>query len=129
MLSYSKSARSIGADERCLAKVIYHEAANQPLKGQLAVAQVILNRLRSAAFPKSVCGVVNQPGQFFRTDRYAVPHDPRWLTAVAIALVAQRERLDAVAPGALFFHATYVRPSWRAEHIRVAQIGDHVFYR
>jgi spore germination cell wall hydrolase CwlJ-like protein len=122
--------RAVGPEQLCLAKAVYHEAANQPLNGQLAVAQVILNRIKSGIFPKSVCAVVNQKSQFFRTASFAVPTDTqRWQTAVAVALVAQHRHMADVAPGALFFHASYVRPPWRGRHTRVAQIGDHIFYR
>jgi spore germination cell wall hydrolase CwlJ-like protein len=125
-------ARPIGPDVECMAKVVYHEAANQALPGQLAVAQVIMNRVNGAAtFAKTVCGVVNQSGQFFRTRRFRIPlHDrARWRTAVAIAALAQEQRLSQVVPGALFYHAAYVRPTWRHDHERIAQVGDQIFYR
>src|SRR5579863_5410975 len=64
---------SLDAELACLAKVIHHEAANQSLKGQLALAQLIMNRVKSPLFPKTICGVVNQAGQFFHTARYS-PH-------------------------------------------------------
>src|SRR5579862_2109067 len=80
----------LDADLGCLAKVIHHEAANQPLKGQLALAQLIMNRVNSPLFPKTICAVVNQAGQFFHTARYQ-PHgaDERWHTAVGIARIAR----------------------------------------
>ncbi len=128
----NRPARPIGSDVECMAKVVYHEAANQALPGQLAVAQVIMNRVNGGAiFAKTVCGVVNQGGQFFRTRRFKVPaHDrARWRTAVAIAALAQEQRLSQVAPGALFYHAAYVRPAWSHQHEKIAQVGDQIFYR
>lgn len=122
----------VGPDIECMAKVVYHEAANQALAGQLAVAQVILNRTSGGRiFPTSVCGVVNQQGQFFKTQGFKVPRADgvRWRTALAVAMVAQEERLTQVAPGALFYHAAYATPSWSHRHQRVAQIGDQIFYR
>ena len=117
-------------ETECMAKAVHHEAANQSLEGQLAVAQLILNRMQSGRFPKTVCGVVNQPGQFVNITRYQAPHrDPRWAVAVAISRIAQEGMAEAVAPGALFFHAVYVHPSWRTKRERVAQIGAHIFYR
>jgi spore germination cell wall hydrolase CwlJ-like protein len=127
--------RPLRAEVECMAKVVYHEAANQALQGQLAVAQVILNRATGAngapTFPKSVCGVVNQQGQFFQTRRYKVPagDGARWRTAVAIAFIAQERRLTQVAPGALFYHAAFARPAWSHQRQRIAQIGDQIFYR
>ncbi len=125
-------ARRIGPDVECMAKVVYHEAANQALPGQLAVAQVIMNRVNGGpTFAKTVCGVVNQAGQFFRTRRFRIPfHDrDRWRTAVAIAGLAQEQRLSQVAPGALFYHAAYARPAWSHDHERIARVGDQIFYR
>ena len=122
----------VGPTTECMAKVVYHEAANQALTGQLAVAQVILNRTAGGPiFPTSVCGVVNQAGQFFRTRAFKVPHGDlaRWRTAVAVAMVAQEKRFAQVAPGALFYHAAYVTPAWSHRHQRIAQIGDQIFYR
>ena len=127
-----RSIRSpkLESETKCLAQAVVHEAANQGLRGQLAVAQVILNRMRSTPFPKSACGVVNQRGQFDGAADYEAPDgSAHWKTAVAIATIAQERRVAQVAPGALFFHATYVRPSWSETHERVAQIGDQIFYR
>lgn len=114
----------------CLARTVYHEAANQALWGQLAVAQVIVNRTRSGAFPTSVCGVVGQPGQFSQgpVGLSATMGRP-WGAAVAIATIAQAGEFRQIAPGALFFHAAWMRPSWSGTHERIAQIGDHIFYR
>ena len=114
----------------CMARTVYHEAANQALSGQLAVAQVILNRVNSGAFPRSVCAVVDQPGQFSRAPVTAAAESAKpWSAAVAIAIIAQEHRFPQIAPGALFFHAASMRPAWSDEHERIAQIGDHIFYR
>jgi spore germination cell wall hydrolase CwlJ-like protein len=124
--------RPLGPDVECMAKVVYHEAANQALAGQLAVAQVILNRVDGGpTFPKSVCGVVNQQGQFFTTRLFKAPSADlaRWRVAVAIAFIAQERRLSQVAPGALFYHAAFATPGWSRQHQRIARIGDQVFYR
>lgn len=114
----------------CMARTVYREAANQALWGQLAVAQVILNRTKSRAFPHSVCGVVGQPGQFSEQPVRVAPATARpWGAAVAIATIAEDEQFPQIAPGALFFHAAYMRPAWSQDHQRIAQIGDHIFYR
>ena len=120
----------IDRDTECMAKVVHHEAANQPLTGQLAVAEVILNRTRSGHFPTTPCAVANQRGQFFQTDGYHVPlTSPRWRTAVAIARIAQAGEARPAAPGALYFHASYARPEWSHRRPLVTQIADQVFYR
>jgi spore germination cell wall hydrolase CwlJ-like protein len=115
----------------CMARAVYREAANQALSGQLAVAQVILNRVKSGAFPRSACAVVDQPGQFSQAPpTAAAPAASKpWNAAVAVAIIAEENRFPQVAPGALFFHAASMRPAWSGEHERIAQIGDHIFYR
>jgi len=120
----------LDSETECMAKAVQHEASNQPLEGQLAVAQTILNRTQSGQFPKTICGVVNQPGQFERITHYDPPrHDGRWAVAVAISRIAQQGVVEAMAPGALFFHAVYVHPNWRKKRERIARIGAHIFYR
>ncbi len=113
---------------RCLATAVYFESRGEPLEGQLAVAQAILNRAQSGRYASSVCGVVNQPRQF-SFDRSRTPAAGKdWDTAKAIALIATGDKWHDVAPGAMSFHATYVNPNWHGK-TRVAQIGRHVFYR
>jgi N-acetylmuramoyl-L-alanine amidase len=121
---------AIDPDTECMAKVVHHEAANQPLTGQLAVAEVIINRTHSGHFPTTPCAVANQRGQFFQTDAYHVPHtSPRWRTAVAIARIAEAGEAPAAAPGALYFHASYARPDWSYRRPLVTQIAGQIFYR
>ena len=115
-------------DRECLARAVYFEARGEPLEGQLAVAQVILNRVASGRFASTVCGVINQPGQF-SFSRSRVPADGRdWRTAKAIAAIAATAAWDPMAPQATAFHATRVTVGWTAMH-RVGTIGNHVFYR
>ena len=111
----------------CVAKVVVHEAGNQPHKGQLAVAQVIRARMKSGRFAPSACGVVKQRGQFFNVDAYDPPrNNGRWSTAVDIAKRTLAGKGEDVAPGALFFHSAGASFPKRT---RVAQIADHTFYR
>lgn len=111
----------------CVAKVIVHEAGNQPRVGQIAVAQVIRTRLKAGKFGGDACAVVNQRGQFFATAAYNPAREgARWSNAVAIAASTLAGEGEEVAPGALFFH-TAAAPM--ASRVRVAQIADHVFYR
>jgi spore germination cell wall hydrolase CwlJ-like protein len=113
---------------RCLATAVYFESRGEPLEGQLAVAQAIMNRVDSGRYASSICGVVNQPRQFSfdRTRTPAAGTD--WRVAQAIAQIAANDMWVEVAPKALSFHATYVAPNW-AGKTRVATIGRHVFYR
>lgn len=115
----------------CLAIGVYYESKGEPLAGQLAVADVILNRTTSGRFPTSVCGVLTQRGQFSFVKGGRLPDvdtsRPAWKTAVAIARIATQDLWDSPAEGALFFHARRVSPKWN--HTRVASLGNHVFYR
>lgn len=121
------------ADEQfqCLASAVYFESRGEPLEGQLAVAEVILNRVRSGRFRGTVCDVVRQPSQFSFVRRGVIPPAPRhtaaWARAVAIAHIAMNEMHDVTGDNSLFFHATYVRPNWGRP--RIARIGNHIFYR
>lgn len=115
---------------RCLAGAVYFESKGEPLNGQLAVAQVILNRTHSGRYPADVCGVVKQPGQFSFVHGGAMPavdeSRAAYRTAVAVAKVALNEVWSAPAPNALFFHAAR---AGRVGSVRVAAIGNHIFYR
>ncbi|PXA84405.1 cell wall hydrolase [Nostoc sp. 3335mG] len=115
----------------CLASSVYYESKGEPLNGQLAVAQVIMNRTTSGRFPETVCGVVKQPGQFSFLKRGTIPEpshsNSAWQRAVAVATIARQGLWKQIAPSALFFHARRVSPGWGK--IRVASLGNHIFFR
>lgn len=121
----------LDAELECMAKVVVHEAGNQSRRGQLAVAQLIMNRIESGRFPTTACGVANQRGQFFSTASYNPPRDSgAWASAVDVSRQARHGDAEAVAPGALFFHAAYASAdSFFRTRQRVATLGDHIFYR
>jgi len=124
-------AEAAGEAERCLAGAVFFESKGEPLNGQLAVAQVVVNRARSGRFASDVCGVVKQRGQFSFVRGGVIPvvDEARrdWRTALAVAKVALAEAWQGVAPKALYFHARAV--GVRAGMTRVASIGNHVFFR
>ena len=116
-------------ESRCLAGAIYFESKGEPLTGQLAVADVILNRIRSGRFAGTICSVVTQPGQFSFVRGGRVPDIADcayYRTAVAVARVAMTDAWQSPARDALFFHARRIAPGWHREHI--ATIGNQVFY-
>ncbi|RZJ01306.1 MAG: cell wall hydrolase [Brevundimonas sp.] len=125
-------------DLECLTQAVYYEARGEGRDGMKAVAQVVLNRVRHPAFPKSVCGVVFQGAgrrvgcQFsFTCDgsmRGAVNRGA-WDRARAVASSALSGSVDAAVGNATHFHTTGVSPGWRNSLIRVNQVGAHVFYR
>jgi hypothetical protein len=120
-------------DLRCLAGAVYFEARGEALAGQLAVAQVIVNRTEDGRFPRSYCGVVAQPGQFSFMRGRRMPAVPEgsaaWQRAVAVARIAHQGLWESPAEDAVFFHAKYVRPGWSRTKTRLAQIDTHIFYR
>ena len=121
----------------CLTQAVYYEAGFEPLEGRRAVAQVVLNRLRHPAFPKSVCGVVYQGAggrvcQFtFVCDGalYRAPELGAWRQAENIARAALAGYVEATVGEATHYHADYVAPRWAPMLAKVAQIGQHIFYR
>ena len=122
---------AIEGDLACLAGAIYFESKGEPLSGQLAVADVIINRTQSGRFPDTICGVVTQPGQFSFVRGGKIPHidlgRKAYRTALAVAQVALAKAWDNPAPDALYFHAKRVSPGWG--RAKVASIGHHVFFR
>lgn len=124
------------AQWQCLATAIYFEARGEPVAGQIAVAEVVLNRVDSRAYPNSICGVTGQTGGGGCQFSYACDGRPDVMTSavsrnraeqLARMLIDGRPR--TVTDGATHFHATYVRPDWSRRFARTAAIGNHVFYR
>ena len=116
---------------RCLATTVYFESKGEPLAGQLAVAQVVLNRAKSGRFASDVCGVVKQRGQFSFVRGGVLPAvdaaHRMYRTAEAIAKVAMASAWKSPAPNALFFNGRKVGLPGRLT--KVALIGNHIFYR
>ena len=122
---------SRGADLHCLATAVYFESKGEPLDGQLAVAQVILNRVDSGRFGQDVCAVVKAPRQFGFVRNGALPeatNNSQWETARAIAWIALSDGWKEIVPAATHFHATRVNPGW-SNLRRLATVGNHIFYR
>lgn len=125
------AADAVDGDMKCLAGAVFFESKGESLEGQLAVARVIINRVKSGRFANSMCGVVYQPGQFSFVRGRGMPPIPTssqsWREAVAIARIAMDGVWDSRAEGALFFHARRVSPSWGKRQL--AAIDNHIFYR
>lgn len=142
-LADRRSAVSAGLAGRsseidCLAQAIAYEAGNQPEIGQQAVAQVIINRVRHRAFPKSVCAVVFQGSERKTGCQFTFACDgslhralaPRtWERALRIAAAAVDGALPPTVGAATHYHANYVSPRWAPAMVRIASIGAHIFYR
>ena len=123
----------VAADDamRCLAGAVYFESKGEPLSGQLAVAQVIINRTKTGRFASDVCGVIKQRGQFgfVRGGRIPAINEAQsaYRTAVAVARVALADMWKGTAAKALYFNTPNRAPAARLT--RIASIGNHVFYR
>ena len=130
---------SITADERrCLAEAIYYESAYEPVIGQMAVADVILNRVKSAQYPDSVCGVVYQGShrvtgcQFSFTCDGSLERDrhaPSYTKAEAMAGAVLAGMHLPVSKNATHYHADYMTPYWAPKLTQTAVIGAHKFYK
>ncbi|HEX8308119.1 MAG TPA: cell wall hydrolase [Allosphingosinicella sp.] len=116
----------------CLANAVYFEARSEPIEGQLAVAEVVLNRSSSGRYPTDLCAVITQKAQFSFIQRGRFPRADRaseaWKTAVAIASIARQKLAGNLPSSVLWYHATYVSPSWGKRLTRQTQIGLHIFY-
>lgn len=118
----------------CLAKNIYFEARNQSFLGQRAVAWVTLNRVYDEKYPKSVCEVVWQDGQFSWTEDGKSDRpkdDTSWMLAKFVAEMAIHMYGEIPDPtdGAVMYHANYVSPYWNSDYEETVKIEDHVFYK
>ncbi|MEP3052083.1 MAG: cell wall hydrolase [Erythrobacter sp.] len=123
----------LGEQMRCLAGAVYFESRGEPLAGQLAVAQVVINRADDRRFPASYCGVVYQRAQFSFVRNGQMPSirsgSGAWQRAKAIAQIAHNGTWSSEVEDSLYFHAHYVRPSWSRRKTQRARINTHIFYR
>ncbi|RFB80127.1 cell wall hydrolase [Methylovirgula sp. 4M-Z18] len=123
---------------RCLAEAVYFEARSEPEQGQAAVAQVVLNRVKSGLYPTSVCGVVYQNRSHYMACQFSfacegkslrITEPDSWATAMRVAKsVWDGSTYVADVGGATHYHANYVAPYWARSLKRVDKIGHHIFY-
>ncbi len=130
----------------CLALNVYHEAKNQSLAGQIAVAEVVMNRVDDPRYPNNVCDVVKQ-GLTYKW-KPSVPirnqcqfswycdgksdvakEKDAWQESISVAKGVYYGYLDAYLEGATHYHAYYVNPSWAETKTYITRIDDHIFYR
>ena len=122
----------------CLTSAIYYEAASENIIGQRAVAQVVLNRVRHAAYPKSVCGVVFQGSerstgcQFSFTCDGSMARRPSaasWTRARGVASAALSGSVESSVGLATHYHTVWVVPYWSSSLSKIGTLGSHIFYR
>lgn len=126
---------------RCLALNVYYEARGESRSGQLAVAEVTMNRVTSGYFPATVCGVVYEKrwdrlrgryvGAFSWTElhRRPAPEGKDWQQAWEVAEQVYFGRHEPKLDGVLHYHAVYIKPSWARGKKPTARIGKHLFYK
>jgi len=127
----------------CLTMAIYFEARGEPVEGQIAVAQVVMNRVESEEYPNTVCDVVKQ-GRYWKhvpirhkcqfsfwcDGRPEVIANPdAWGTAFIYAGTVYMGWLPDTTEGATHYHATSVKPRWSIPMTLTTQVNNHVFYR
>lgn len=132
------SERDVRSAQNCLTAAVYYEARSESEGGQRAVAQVVLNRARHPAFPKSVCGVVYQGSNRVTGCQFSFTCDgslrrgrepSAWERARRIAEQALAGYVYAPVGVATHYHTTAIRPWWAASLTRAVTIGSHIFYR
>jgi len=126
------------AEKECLARAIYFESRSEPEAGQIAVANVILNRVKAKNYPETICGVVYDGAQRLNSCQFSfacdgkqdVPQSPRqWAKAQQIADRAMAgDAYVRVLSTATNYHADYVNPRWSGAMKRLIKIGRHIFY-
>jgi len=127
------AAPALDEQAKCLATAVYFESMGESLQGQLAVAQVVINRAKSGRYPSNWCAVVKQKAQFSFVRAGAFPRIDSgcaaWRKARAIAVIAANNLATALPSDVLWYHADYVAPSWGRRLTKVNKIGAHIFYR
>ena len=123
---------------KCLATAVYYESAGEPIAGQRAVAQVVLNRLRNPRYPKTICGVVYQGAERSTGCQFSfacdgstrrLPTTAGWAVANAVATSVLNGVTSAEAGQSTHYHTLAVFPAWAPELAKIGIIGHHVFYR
>lgn len=131
-------AEQVDRDFECLSQAVYYEAGNEPRAGQLAVAEVIANRVKDHRYPNSVCDVVYQGStrttgcQFTFTCDGALSREPdagKFARAQEVAAHVMMDLHERRTNGATHYHATYVNPVWNSGLVRTTRIKTHIFYR
>lgn len=120
----------------CLAKNIYFEARNQPWVGQVAIAQVTMNRVKSNIFPNNVCDVVKQQKRkvcqfsWYCDGKSDQPKDERdYRKAMKVAIQVYSGTIPDVTEGAFWYHANYInKPFWAYSYKEKVRINEHIFY-
>ena len=136
--SASQDVKRLNPTVYCLAQNIYFEARGEPMVGKVVVGHMVLNRAADRRFPRNVCSVIRQGG-YKRLHRYQFswwcdersdcPRDmAAWKESLKVAKLIKKGEINDPTDGALWYHATSVKPVWSKKLVRYTQIGAHIFY-
>lgn len=137
-ISHSYDINNLDEQMNCLAQAVYFEARGEPFQGQIAVAQVVRNRVINAKKPKTFCQIVFAGSMRRNSCQFSFACDgksdkPReqtaWKRAVKVAHIVAQGNLRDLSGQATHYHATYVSPEWAKSMTVTTNIGDHIFYR
>ena len=130
----------------CMATNIYHEAKNQPMVGQIAVAQVVMNRVKDSRYPNTICDVIKQ-GLTYKNGKVVLGKcqfswycdgkkddvnmkSEKWRNSIRYASMVMTNKITLdITEGATHYHATYVRPAWARTKTKTVRINRHIFYK
>ncbi|GEM_PF-1661451 len=127
-----------GAELACLTEAIYFEARGESINGQIAVAEVIINRADSPIFPNSICGVIKQGAEKLNKCQFSYKCDgePEYMTerkakkrAADVAILMMKGERRSLSGNATHYHADYVNPYWASKLKKTATVGTHIFYK
>ncbi len=130
--------RNFTREEMCIAQAVYFEARSEPLVGQVAIAEVILNRIVDSRYPDTACDVVFQNQHLRNKCQFSfacdgMPDRPKnasaWEKSLKVVALVMKGERSGVAKRATHYHASYVSPRWSAHLNKLGQVGSHIFYR
>lgn len=130
--------RAFTRQEMCIAQAVYFEARSEPLVGQIAIAEVILNRIADHRYPDTACDVVFQNQQRKHRCQFSfacdgLPDRPTntaaWEKSLKVVALVMKGERSGVAKRATHYHASYVSPGWSERLSKLGQVGSHIFYR
>ena len=123
---------------KCLSEALYFEARGEQIEGQIAVADVIINRKNSSKFPSTICGVVSEGSHRRHACQFSYNCDGKleliydkktYSRIVKLSSMILNGAFSDVTNGATFFHASEVSPSWSKKFKKTRKIGRHIFYK
>lgn len=115
------------SDSECMKSAVFHEAGNQSIIGQIAVVNVIHNRVENYRWKNTICDVIKEKNQFSFYSDGKIDHVPSTALNKIVWAIFIGKYID-ITWGSFYYHADYVNPSWSKRLIKTVTIGNHIFY-